>query len=142
MGWIALLGAGISALSQAKQGQEAQYAANVQAAEINQSAQAQAQKIRKLAQQTRGQARSSLAASGVDVNTGTSDVIDEEILRDSESDAYNTILSGERQANAVRRGGEAANDAGESSALSTIVGAAGGQYSRWKQTNTIKAGVQ
>jgi len=58
---------------------------------------AQAEKIRKAGQQQAGQANAALAASGVSIGSGTPVLIDEQIYRDSESDAMNTILTGTRQ---------------------------------------------
>lgn len=142
MGWLSIVGAGVSALSQKAQGDREQKAANIQAAEIDQAALTSAQKLRKLATQTRGSARAALAASGVDVDTGTSQTIDEEITRDSESDYYNTILNGQRQSDAVRRSGKAAADAATYNTLSTLVSGADKAYSRWKQAGTTRAGEQ
>lgn len=58
---------------------------------------AQAEKIRKAARQQVGQANAAMAASGVSLGEGTPVRINEQIYRDSEEDAYNTILTGTRR---------------------------------------------
>lgn len=58
---------------------------------------AQAEKIRRAGRAQASQANAALAASGVSLGAGTPVMIDEQIYRDSESDAMNTILTGSRQ---------------------------------------------
>lgn len=91
MGWLQLVGTGISALSQMSAGDDAAAAARADGA-------LKAGQIRKLAVNTRSQARAALAASGVDVNSPSSKVIDSSIQNESEQDAMNAILSGGRAA--------------------------------------------
>lgn len=133
MGWLSLIGAGVSAIGQHNQGVDAQHNANLQANDIEQNASAQATKLRKVALQTRGASRAALAASGVDVNTASSNIIDESITRNSEADAYNIILNGEQQASAVRRGGSTAATAGNMNAASTLGAGLADYYSGWKK---------
>ncbi|HWK72180.1 MAG TPA: hypothetical protein VNS29_15205 [Burkholderiaceae bacterium] len=58
---------------------------------------AQAEKIRKAARAQAGAANAALAASGVATGEGTPVRINEQIMRDSESDAYSTLLTGQRR---------------------------------------------
>ena len=58
------------------------------------AAQVQAQKIRKAGKDTAGQARASLAASGVDVDEGTANTINAEIIKNTETDALTAVLNG------------------------------------------------
>jgi hypothetical protein len=80
--------------------------------------------IRRLAREARGAATASYAASGVDVGSGSAALVDEQILRDSEYDAMNALLTGKRRAQYARSSGKAAGDA---YALQT----AGNIYSGW-----------
>lgn len=112
MGWLSMIGGGISALSQGNQGDES-------AAAIRADAALKAAQIRKLAVRTQSEARTAEAGAGVDVNSPTAKVIDESIDSASTADEMNTILSGERQASAAYR-------AGKQQALGTFLGMAGG----------------
>ena len=62
MGWMQLIGAGISAISQVKAGDDAASAMRADAA-------LKAAQIKKLSVRTQSEARAALAASGVDVNS-------------------------------------------------------------------------
>lgn len=112
MGWLSMIGSGISALSQGNQADES-------AGAIRADAALKAAQIRKLAVRTQGEARAAEAGSGVDVNSPSAKLIDESIDSASTADEMNTILSGERQASAAYR-------AGKQQALGTFLGAAGG----------------
>lgn len=112
MGWLAMIGSGISALSQGNQGDETAAATRADAA-------LKAAQIRKLAVRTQSEARAAEAASGVDVNSPTAKLIDENIASASTADEMNTILSGERAASAAYR-------ASRVQALGTMLGATGG----------------
>ncbi|WP_407059340.1 hypothetical protein ACKZDW_04270 (plasmid) [Ralstonia syzygii subsp. celebesensis] len=67
-----------------------------QAAQDQDAAMAQAEKIRRAARIQQGEATANLAASGVSVGAGTPLRISNEIYKNSEQDAYQTILSGNR----------------------------------------------
>lgn len=121
MGWLQLLGTGISALSQRGAGADAKAAGDAAGDAFEQEAQDRAGKIRKMALQSRGAARAALAAAGADVNSGTATLIDGQIQSDSESDAASTIITGGRQAFAARRGGQIQRQAANINSVGTIV---------------------
>lgn len=153
MGWLSLVGMGVSALAQHSEGQDAKAAANLTATGIESEAQDRAGKIRKLAAQARGTARSQLGASGVDPNSGTATLIDQQIQGDAESDVNSTILSGLRQAYAVRRGGQIQQQAANINAVGTVVNGVSSEsgrstladgvtkYRNWKTAKTTGSGV-
>lgn len=141
MGYLSMIGSGISALSQGNQGDES-------AAAIRADAALKAAQIRKLATRTRSAARAATAASGVDVNSPSAKVIDESIGSDATVDEMNAIMSGERQASAAYR-------AGKQQALGTFLGAASGgsggggmsalgsigqSFGKWKTASGVGAG--
>jgi len=72
---------------------------SVQAGQEQDAANAEADRIRKNARQQQGQANAALAASGVSVDEGSAIKINEQIIKDSESDALNTIINGGRRSN-------------------------------------------
>src|ERR1041385_530312 len=101
MGWLQMIGGGISALAQGNQADES-------AAAIRADAALKAAQIRKLAVRTQGEARAAEAGSGGDVNSPSAKVIDESIDSGATSDEMNTIMSGERAASAAYRAGKTA----------------------------------
>lgn len=89
---------------------------------------AQAEKIRRAARQQAGEANAALAASGVSIGEGSAIVINEQIYKDSESDAYSTLLTGTRrqrsandQAGLTKWQGSAAKTAGYINATSSLL---------------------
>lgn len=99
---------------------------------------AQAGKIRKATRQQAGQATAALASSGVSVGEGTALRINEQIYRDSEEDAYNTILTGTRrqatsnaEAGILRQEGRNAQTAGLINAGSSVL-AGGAKVGQWR----------
>lgn len=103
------------------------------------AAQVEADRIRKAAKQQRADAIAAIAAGGVDVNSGTALKIDQRISRDSEEDAYLSILGGKDRATRLNAEGQAyrmqgtqAQNAGYVSAGGTLLSAAGKQYGNWK----------
>lgn len=101
---------------------------------------AQAEKIRKAGRAQAGAATAALAASGVSVGDGTPVRINEQIYRDSESDAYSTLLTGSRrqqtannQAGVLVNQGNAAMTSGVLNATSSLL-SAGANYGKWKAT--------
>jgi len=99
---------------------------------------AQAEKIRKAARAQVGQANAALAASGISVGEGTPVRINEQIYRDSEEDAYNTILTGTRrqrsandEAAIMRSQGNNALVGGLINAGSTVL-AGGARVQQWR----------
>lgn len=93
-------------------GRSAKDAGNAAArAEIFDSMQ-RARLIRKLARDYQGQATAAYAGSGVDVSQGTPALVDRQITYDSELDALNEIVSGQRRARALKKGGQVAQQVG------------------------------
>ncbi|HAV37453.1 MAG TPA: hypothetical protein DCX52_14055 [Massilia sp.] len=99
---------------------------------------AQAEKIRKAARAAAGQANASMAAAGVAIGEGTPLRINEQIYKDSEDDAYSTLLTGTRrqqsandQASFLEAEGSAAATSGYLNAGATLLSAAG-TYGKWK----------
>lgn len=68
------------------------------AAQGQDAAVAQAEKIRRAAAQQKASATAQLAASGVSVNDGTAVNINDQITKNAEQDAFTTILNGSRSA--------------------------------------------
>ncbi|MFM2290175.1 MAG: hypothetical protein RL684_3318 [Pseudomonadota bacterium] len=128
MGWLQLVGMGISAIAEHQAGQEAQAAANTEADGLLQDAALKAANVRRLGVQTQSQARAAMAASGVDVNSTSGRVIDENIATNSERDVSSALVTGERNALTVRMGGAAAARGADINALGTVVGGLGSPY--------------
>lgn len=104
------------------------------------AAQVEADRIRKQAKQQRSEAVAALAASGVDVNSGTAVKIDQDITKNSEEDAYLTLVNGNYRAarlNAQGRGaymqGQQGRMAGYINATSSLLQGAGNVAKGWKQ---------
>lgn len=145
---VAAAGTAASAYGQIQQGKEADRAAIAQGQQLSEqagqeedAAAAQAERIRKAARSQVGEARAALSASGVSSDEGSALKIQEDIIKDSESDALATILTGQRRGstlsdNAVnaRRQGAAAKRAGQIGAVGTVLSSAGsyGRASGWK----------
>jgi len=109
-----------------------------QGAQEKDAAVAQAEKIRKAARATAGQANASMAAAGVSIGEGTPLRINEQIYKDSEDDAYNTLLTGTRrqasantQAGMLQAEGQSAMTAGYLNAGATLLSSAS-SYGKWK----------
>lgn len=139
-------GAAISAAGQYQQGQDAKTNANLQgslidrqAAEVVDSGEHEAEKIRKSAEAGRGSAVAGMAASGVEIGEGSALEVERKILLNGEEDAMMTILNANRQARnmrdqarLVRHGGQQAKDASYTQMAGTFLQAAGKGYNMWK----------
>lgn len=106
------------------------------------AAEVEAGRIRKAAETRRSAAVAALAASGVDVSTGTSEQIQTDIIRRGEEDALNTMLTGSNRAQRLRQVGEMDQYAGSQlatgsviSGLSSVAGSARG----WRYSNPTTA---
>jgi hypothetical protein len=105
-------------------------------------AEVEALRIRKAAKAQRAQATAAAAASGIDVNSPTALKIDEEIVKNSEEDAYLTILGGKdrgarmgQQSYLDRQGASIARQNGRQQNTATLISTVGnvaGMYSDWK----------
>lgn len=141
MGWVTLIGAGISALGSYSQGQSAKDDAYLQNAYDMDAAKAQATKIRKLANQQRGEAVAALGASGVSINSTTAGLIEQDILKGGEEDAYNTILSAKYGNEARTRSAQnTANAANVQAASALAQGVSSAYGSKWKRSANSSIG--
>lgn len=136
------ISAGISVVGQIQQGQAQKAAADAQAreqeiaADQNRvAAQQEAARIRKAGERQAGAARAALAGSGIVVDQGSAMNINEDIYRGSESDAFNTLLTGERQTSSLMRSASQSRAAGDNAVTSSLLGAASTgarAYAGWK----------
>lgn len=101
---------------------------------------AQAEKIRKAARAQAGAANAALAASGVSIGEGTAVKLNEQIYEDAESDAFSTMLTGERRkrfaddsAGITKWQGNAAKTAGYINATGSLLSTGSKIGSGWKQ---------
>ena len=116
---ILMASAGLGAVSAISQGNQAaamgKYQAEQAAADANaarESAKLEAAQIRKAGEKQRSSARAALAASGVNVDTGTAELINTEIQQNAEQDALTTIQTGVNRSRAINAEGEAARISG------------------------------
>lgn len=100
---------------------------------------AQAEKIRKLGNFQRGEAKAALAASGVKLGEGTALEVDKSIIKNSEDDALSAILSGDRivksasrEADSLIKSGENARKTANMQSAATVIQSAGTIASGWK----------
>lgn len=141
---FAIASTAFSAVSSIQQGQQQQKYADYQAAQANADAQAereagqvQAKQVRKAGKYQQAEATAALAASGVEVGAGTPLKIDQQIGRNVEADALNTILYGTRtgarldqQAQGLRASGSNAAAAGVRSAFGSVLSAGSSYYGK------------
>jgi hypothetical protein len=119
---------GASAISQGNQAkkmgdyQAAQAQADANAAA--ESAKLEAANIRKAGDRQRSSARAALAASGVNVDTGTAELINTEIQQGAEQDALTTIQTGVNRARVINAEGDAARIAGKNARTAGYLNAA------------------
>jgi len=142
----AVASAGASIYSGVQQNKVMEANAEMARREANQEADAavaQAEKIRRAGRAAASQANAALAASGVAIGEGTALRINEQIYKDSEDDAFSTLLTGVRrhrsandQAGLMEYEGRSARTAGFLNAGATILSSAS-SYGKWK---TSKAG--
>lgn len=144
-----VVGTGVSVYSQQQAAKQQQEAANEQAKiAIDQAAgeadarKAQAANIRKLAKAQRGEAKTSLAASGVKLGDGTALEVDKSIVQNSEEDALSAILSGNRivasagrEADSLLKAGSNARKNANWKSVATALNSTSG----WIQSSNSKA---
>ncbi len=130
---------GVSLMSSLQQGQDQsayyKYQGKQAAADANAEvsyAKIRADKIRKAGLLRQSEARASLAASGVDVDAGTSVEINRKIGENTEADALTEILDGTNKANKMRAqaagynmSASNASRSGNLNALSRLMGGSG-----------------
>jgi len=89
------------------------------------AAEVEAERIRKAGKQQRAEAIAALAASGVDVNSGTALKIDQRIARDSEEDAVLTLTGGSDRALRLEAEAQGSRQAASRAQAAGYVSAAG-----------------
>lgn len=139
---VMAISAGLSVAGQLQQGQAAKQAKDAQAHEYDiQAEQAkveaeqEAKRIRAAGEKTAGAARAALAGSGINVDSGSAVNINEDIYRNSESDAHSVLLTGSNRASSYGRSASQARSAGkdaESASLLSAATTAGNAYAGWK----------
>jgi hypothetical protein len=114
--------------------QQAQAQADADAAAA--SARLEAGNIRKAGERQRSAARAALAASGVNVDEGTAELINTEITQNAEQDALTTIQTGGNRARMINAEGDLARIQGRNAQTAGILSAgstalsAGATYGR------------
>lgn len=158
MGFMAmtLVSAGISAATAMEQGRQQKAMMNYQAKQHEADARAEkavaaihADKIRKMAKRTAGEARAALSASGVSVDEGTALNINSEIYANAEEDATMALFGGDdrsRRLDAEAQGsylrGEQAMKSAKISATSSVLSGAASAYSGWRQQQSTSGGTK
>lgn len=129
---LGTLGTVLSAAGAIKSGMDQQEGYNAQAQQtLNQAAysadaaKAQAEKIRRAGRAQVGEAKASLAASGVKLGEGTALEIDKQITQNAEEDAFSALLSGNRTTAAAQEEAKLLGKAGSNAATNSVLGAAG-----------------
>lgn len=130
---------GVSVVGQLQQGMAAKRAADAEAraaenlaAQHRDAAQQEAKRIREAGDKTRGAARAAMAASGIDVNSGSAVTIEDDILQGSEMDAYMTLLTGDRKATSLHDSASIARARGSSAMMGSALGAVSTGLQGWK----------
>jgi hypothetical protein len=138
-GVMMALNTGVSMMGQLQEGRARKAAGDMQAqqdraraGQEEDAANQEADRIRRAGRRTQGAARAAFAGSGIDVNSGSAMTVDEEIGRDSEKDAFNTLLTGKRRAGAYRFNADQAAAAGRNAKTASVLGAAATGMQGWK----------
>ena len=151
---LAAAGTATTVYAQQKQGEmaedQAEDAAELQrreAAAEKDAAMAQAEKIRKAQRYAIASANAANAASGVQIGEGSAGIVNEQIYKDSEDDAFATLLTGTRRQRygeaqagiSLNQGRNARTAANLNSASSLLAG--GAQIARgWKSSTRTAEG--
>lgn len=136
---IMAMSATMSVGGQLMQGQAAKQAADAEArnaenlaAQTRDAALQEAKRIRLAGDRTRGAARAQLAASGIDVNSGTAITIEDDIGTRSEISAYNALLTGDRESTALQDKAAIARARGKNAVGASVLGAVSTGLQGWK----------
>ena len=145
-GTMLAISAGVSAAGALAQGVAAKRAGDAQAARDEMAARqqqdaagAEADRIRRAGERAKGAARAQLAASGIQVDTGSALLIDEDIGRRVEDDAFNTLLTGSRQAGAYRLSAAQSRASGRNALTASALGAVSTGIQGWKGVSARQA---
>jgi hypothetical protein len=151
MAWVglvaALAGTALQMKGQQEAGEAAKAQANFQAGQQDQQAEntesaalAQANKIRKQGRMNASSARAALAASGVKADVGSGLEAQRQVAANSENDALASILTGKREADALRssanwsrRTGQAATEAAKTQQQGTALAGVGQAAGGWQR---------
>jgi hypothetical protein len=146
-GVMMAMSAGVSAWGQMQQGKAARAAGDIdqrlsilQARQVEDQAAQEADRIRRAGRKTSGAARAQMAANGVDVNKGTSLLIEDEITHDSERDAQMTLLTGKRRGDASRFAGAQSAARGANAQYASSLGAISTGLQGWKGVKQAQQG--
>lgn len=138
-GIMMAISAAASIAGQLKQGQANRAAGDAEAQQLERraaqerdAALQEADKIRRDAKRTQGAARAQLAASGVNVNSGTALTIDDEISADSERDAHMTLLTGKRRSDASTFAASQSRARGSNAMKASVLGSISTGLQAWK----------
>lgn len=154
---VAAYGTYAAVQGQQTQGRQAEANANFSAEQAAADARAEAglasieaERIRRAGKRQRSEAMAAAAASGVDIDSPTAVKISEEITKNSEQDAYLTILGGADRGARLNQGGQAARIEGRSArdaanlqstgSLISFAGTATNYGQGWKKAPTTARG--
>ena len=132
MSFVSVAIGGFNAMQQYQQGQTDKAMGRLQAQGLDyqaeqekQAAMEQAAIIRRAGRQAVAGAESGFAASGVRVGEGSAEDVVNQVNTDATHDVYQTILNGDRRANALRAGAASARTQGDLAASNATLRAAG-----------------
>jgi len=115
--------------------------AEYDAAQAEKQGQTQARQIRRVGRRVVGSQRAGYAGAGVQVGEGSSGQLEGETLTDTEHDAYQAILNGQRQALSLRTQAKLGRISARAAATSALIdplvasGMNSGAMSGWKTYN-------
>lgn len=145
MAWVMVAVTGSKMLGQITEGNTAEAMANNQALALSYQADAErtaaertATLIRRAGRRQAGAANAAFAGAGVKVGQGSAATVEAEIIRGSESDAFQAILEGKRRGNSLdteaqmtRISGDMARQAGYVGAVNSALDA----YGNWSRAS-------
>lgn len=151
MSWVNLAVGGAKAITAIGQGTAADISARAQAGMLDYQAKVEtdiamhtAELIRRAGHAQVGKAEASYAAAGVKVGEGSALETDRQIYQDSEHDAFQAILEGQRRAlglqtdaELTRINGRLMKQAGYVNAVSALASSAYQGYSGWKTRQPV-----
>lgn len=139
---LMLAGTGLQAASMLQQGQSAKAYGNYQnevakrdAANAEGAGRVHAEKIRKAGRVAKADARAAIAASGMDINSGSAQDIETQIGADFESDALAAVYSGMNEGTTRRTEGAAAAKRGRTQQSSALMAGAAQAAAGWGRIN-------
>ena len=156
MSWISIGASAVTAFSQIQAGQAAKTRGGLEGQQLDYQGGVEhdngiehARLIRRQQRQVIGSADAAAAASGIVVGQGSAGEVDRQIYQDTEHDAYQAILAGDRKQRSLQVqavGGRAAGDVAAANGITAAAGTVlGGAYqglrgTGWKSTPPAKKG--